>query len=106
MRVALCFLLLVQLATIFALPNDSVLLTDIQVRSPLLSLTVQALTFNAGSMTTARRGSAIPQLNCVGGSAQSSKFLPSVVQCRNVGHDGYNVEWACTADLDESVRCA
>ena len=30
--------------------------------------------------------------------------MPSSVQCRNVGNDGYNVEWECKADLEQSVR--
>jgi len=55
-------------------------------------------------MTTARRGSPIPQLSVVGGSARNSGLLPSVVQCKNVGSDGFDVQWECKADLDESVK--
>jgi len=67
---------------------------------------VQALTFSKGRMTTGRRNSPIPQLQCVGGTASGEmKLAPSAVQCRNVGSDGFgNVQWKCEADLDSSVR--
>jgi hypothetical protein len=39
----------------------------------------------------------------VGGSAQFSKYHPQVVQCRNIGNDGYSEQWKCEADLDEAV---
>jgi len=75
--------------------NDAVLLEKIQV-----------LTFNRGKMTTGRRGSPVPQLTCVGGTAYSrSDLQPAAVQCKNVGSDGFgNINWRCEADLDSSVR--
>ena len=42
-------------------------------------------------MTTAHRSSPIPQLKCLGGSAQCS-FTPQTVQCYNKGSDGYDVQ--------------
>jgi hypothetical protein len=67
---------------------------------------VKALTFNRGRMTTARRTAPIPQLSCVGGSAQYENDLqPDVVQCVNVGKDdGNKIQWRCEADLDTRVR--
>jgi len=65
---------------------------------------VKALTFEQGKYTNARRVSAIPQLQCVGGSAIRSEHLPTIVQCKNQGSDGYDVQWKCTADLNSEVR--
>ena len=44
------------------------------------------------------------QLECVGGSAGCHSYRPRVVQCRNVGFDGYDVQWQCTADMDAAYR--
>merc|ERR1712050_190174 len=65
---------------------------------------VGALTLYQGKMTTARRGYAIPQLKCVGGTAGCSKFRPQVVQCYNRGWDGYDVQWECKTDMDNAYR--
>jgi hypothetical protein len=65
---------------------------------------IQALTFQEGEKTTGRRSSPMPQLNCVGGAARNSNYLPSVVQCVNKGNDGFDVQWECKADLDEAVK--
>ena len=40
---------------------------------------VQVLTLKSGQMTTGRRSSPVPQLKCVGGSAQG-QFNPQAVQ--------------------------
>lgn len=53
---------------------------------------VQALTLYRGRYTTARRSSPVPQLQCVGGSAGCSAFIPEVVQCQNKGWDGVDVQ--------------
>ncbi|KYQ91280.1 hypothetical protein DLAC_08219 [Tieghemostelium lacteum] len=56
-------------------------------------------------MTTGRRSSPVLQLQCTGGSAQSEYSLkPKVVQCKNVGFDGVDVQWECTANLDTTVQ--
>jgi len=89
--VALFFILWIDYS--FAANSDRQLLTS-----------VKALTFNKGKMTSGRRSSPLPQLSCVGGSASGSNYQPSVVQCVNVGDDGFNVEWECKADLDDAVR--
>lgn len=65
---------------------------------------VQALTLYRGRYTAARRSSAIPQLQCVGGSAGCSAFVPEVVQCQNKGWDGVDVQWECKADMDNWYR--
>merc|ERR1712038_394763 len=64
---------------------------------------VQVLTLKAGQMTTGRRSSPVPQLNCVGGSAQGH-FNPQAVQCYSRGFDGQDVQWECKADMDNLYR--
>ncbi|NXI50080.1 SARAF factor, partial [Chloroceryle aenea] len=64
---------------------------------------VQALTLRRGQYTTARRTAAVPQLQCTGGAAGCS-HIPEVVQCYNKGWDGYDVQWQCKADLEDSYR--
>ncbi|XP_039614152.1 store-operated calcium entry-associated regulatory factor [Polypterus senegalus] len=71
----------------------SVLLRDIQV-----------LTLYRGRYTNSRRTSPVPQLQCTGGSAGCSAFVPEVVQCQNKGWDGIDVQWECKADMDYSYR--
>lgn len=56
---------------------------------------VQTLTLYRGRYTTARRSSPVPQLKCVGGSAGCHAFVPEVVQCRNRGWDGVDVQVRC-----------
>jgi len=64
---------------------------------------VQVLTLKAGQMTTGRRSSPVPQLKCIGGSAQGH-FNPQAVQCYNRGFDGQDVQWECKADMDNLYR--
>ncbi|XP_062430370.1 store-operated calcium entry-associated regulatory factor [Rhea pennata] len=64
---------------------------------------VQALTLHRGRYTTARRAAAVPQLQCTGGAAGCAA-VPEVVQCYNKGWDGYDVQWQCKADLENSYR--
>ncbi|KAF9307224.1 Store-operated calcium entry-associated regulatory factor [Mortierella antarctica] len=72
--------------------NQKVLLQD-----------VRTLTLHRGRMTTGRRTSPVPQLNCIGGNA-CGDFEPDVVQCHNAGSDGSDVQWKCEADLPNNVR--
>jgi len=65
---------------------------------------MKAITLTQGQMTAARRSSPIPQLQCVGGSAQYSNMQPRVVQCVQTGHDGYDAQWQCKAELDDAVQ--
>ena len=64
---------------------------------------VQVLTLRLGQMTTGRRSSPVPQLNCIGGSAKG-QFTPQVVQCYNRGWDGQDVQWECKSDMDNLYR--
>jgi len=64
---------------------------------------MQVLTLKNGKMTTGKRSSPVPQLKCVGGSAQGA-FNPQVVQCYNRGWDGVDVQWECKADMDNLYR--
>jgi len=64
---------------------------------------IQVLTLRNGKMTTGKRSSPVPQLKCVGGSAQGA-FNPQVVQCYNRGWDGVDVQWECKADMDNLYR--
>lgn len=64
---------------------------------------VKVLTLHHGQMTNSRRTSPVPQLKCTGGSAGCS-FKPQTVQCYNRGSDGYDVQWECKTDMDNSYR--
>jgi len=60
---------------------------------------VQAITLRTGELTTGRRSSPLQQLVCQGTCTNS----PTTVQCKNMGTDGHDVQWECTADLNEGV---
>eukprot|EP01090_Pellita_catalonica_P012961 TRINITY_DN2969_c0_g1_i2.p1 TRINITY_DN2969_c0_g1~~TRINITY_DN2969_c0_g1_i2.p1 ORF type:complete len:344 (+),score=18.31 TRINITY_DN2969_c0_g1_i2:43-1074(+) len=64
---------------------------------------VTALTLHYGKQTNGRRSSPVPQLKCVGGSARS-EWAPEIVQCRNVGSDGIDVQWECQADMPTKYK--
>uniref|UniRef100_A0A8C0QPM7 Store-operated calcium entry-associated regulatory factor n=1 Tax=Chelonoidis abingdonii TaxID=106734 RepID=A0A8C0QPM7_CHEAB len=64
---------------------------------------IQALTFYRDQYTTSRRTSPIPQLQCTGGTA-GCVYVPMVVQCHNKGWDGFDIQWECKADLENSYR--
>uniref|UniRef100_A0A6A7G3G2 Store-operated calcium entry-associated regulatory factor n=1 Tax=Hirondellea gigas TaxID=1518452 RepID=A0A6A7G3G2_9CRUS len=69
----------------FVHSTDRVLLSD-----------VRTITLKADRMTTGRRSNPVPQLSCIGGSAQG-KYRPPIVQCRNMGSDGREIQWECSA---------
>jgi hypothetical protein len=60
---------------------------------------VDVLTLYQGKMTNGRRSSPIPQLQCRGGSAGCSAFIPDVVQCYNRGSDGLETQWECKTEM-------
>lgn len=60
---------------------------------------VDVLTLYQGKMTNGRRSSPIPQLQCRGGSAGCSAFVPDVVQCYNKGSDGLEIQWKCKTEM-------
>jgi len=64
---------------------------------------VNALTFYDGRMTTGKRSRPVPQLTCVGG-AGCGRTPVDVVQCKNVGYDGVDVQWKCEAQIDNDYR--
>ncbi|XP_041357590.1 store-operated calcium entry-associated regulatory factor-like [Gigantopelta aegis] len=72
--------------------QDRILLEDLKV-----------LTLYSDRMTTGRRSSPVPQLKCVGGSAQNA-YIPLTVQCYNRGFDGYDTQWECKTDMDNEYR--
>ena len=78
-----------------AAASDRILLND-----------VQTITLKRGEMTTGRRSSPLPQIECVSGSAVpcQGKYLPESVQCKNVGTDGVDVQWECNADLPSDTK--
>src|SRR5699024_6316542 len=39
---------------------------------------------------------AVPQLRCIGGECHQQV---SMVECRNTGFDGHDVQWECSTDL-------
>lgn len=75
-----------------------------QQQERVLLRDVQALTLYPGQYTNSRRTSPIPQLQCIGGTAGCAAYTPDVVQCYNKGWDGYDVQWACKAQMDSSFR--
>jgi hypothetical protein len=97
--------LLLSLLAIFAVSsveahNDKVLLQNVQV-----------LTFQKGRMTTGRRSPPVQQLLCTNCHGKNRDAVTSI-QCRNVGFDGYDVNWKCEAVMpkqwvlgETSVSC-
>jgi hypothetical protein len=66
---------------------------------------VQTLTFFKDKLTTGKRSSGIPQLNCLGGSASAKNDEIESVQCQNMGlNDVDEVQWKCNVDLDDKFR--
>ena len=66
---------------------------------------VQAITLREHEMTTGRRSSPMPQLQCVNqGSASCSGNKPKMVQCLNRGSDGVDIQWECKGDMDRSIK--
>ncbi|KAL0208487.1 hypothetical protein P9112_011074 [Eukaryota sp. TZLM1-RC] len=90
-RSLLYFILLVSLCSAFG--TRKVLLTE-----------VETLYFHAGKTTTYRNAEPIPQMRCVGGSARRLKHQPASAMCRNVGIDGNDVVWECSADVPSNTR--
>lgn len=95
--VAILFFGLVALvSTSFAFGNGE---TDGKV----LLRDITALTLRPNRMTNGRRTAAVPQMKCVGGSAKC-QHEPELIQCKNVGFDGYDVQWECSSTLPNEYR--
>lgn len=75
-------------------PSDAVLLSNIKT-----------LTLHGGRQTTARRGPAVPQLDCVGGNAKGLHNV-DVMRCTNAGSDyaPEDVQWTCQATLPSEFK--
>ncbi|QKF93914.1 store-operated calcium entry-associated regulatory factor [Fadolivirus algeromassiliense] len=86
----LCLLFCSQ--TIYAV-HQKVLLKDVNV-----------LTLQQGQFTTGRRGSPVPQLKCVGGTAWREADKIQTVQCTNTGFDGRDYNWKCEAQMDKALK--
>ena len=75
-------------------PKDAVLLSNIRT-----------LTLHNNRQTTARRGPAVPQLECVGGNAKGLHAV-DVMRCTNEGADyaPEDVQWTCVANLPAEFK--
>lgn len=83
-----------QLASGARTPSDAVLLSNIK-----------SLTLRGDKMTTARRVAAVPQLNCVGGSARGL-YDVDTMRCTNSGssYGTGDIEWTCKASLPPEFK--
>jgi hypothetical protein len=52
---------------------------------------IRSLTFYKDTETQSRRGSYLPQLNCIGKPCKL--YTPDVVRCVNAGGSGTDVDW-------------
>lgn len=66
---------------------------------------VKSLTLRDGLQTSHRRVEAIPQLTCVGGSAQGL-YNVDVMRCENAGaeYDAEDIAWTCKANLPPEFK--
>lgn len=64
---------------------------------------IQTLTLYSDRWTTARRGSPIRQLDCVGGGFCNRVDIPTA-QCYNRGSDGRTIQWECKADMPYNFK--
>jgi hypothetical protein len=83
--------LLLVLFTIFIVSSG------VSAYQKVLLQNVQSLVLYNNEMTTARRASPIPQLQCSGYYCSYNR--PETVFCKNVGFDGRDVNWNCEAQL-------
>jgi len=70
-------------------------------KETILLQDIKELVFLKGAQTLSRRQPAIPQLECVGGSAKGS-HEPVSVRCVNIGH--LEPHWRCEATLEDTVQ--
>ena len=75
-------------------PSNAVLLSNIKT-----------LTLHGGKLTTSRRGPAVPQIECVGGSAKGL-YDVDVMRCTNAGaeYSADDVQWTCQASLPAEFK--
>lgn len=65
---------------------------------------ISSLTFHKNTLTTTRRTDPVPQLACVGGTAENSGYIPPTVQCMNKGFNGESYDWSCVSFMDENYK--
>ncbi|XP_031692556.1 store-operated calcium entry-associated regulatory factor-like [Oncorhynchus kisutch] len=73
-------------------------------RGSVLLRDVQVLTLYKGKYSRGQNSSAVPQLQCAGGSASCGSFISEVVQCKNKGWDRVNAQWECKTDMDSAYK--
>ncbi|KAJ5701463.1 hypothetical protein N7488_009011 [Penicillium malachiteum] len=76
-------------------------------KDAILLSNVNTLTLRANRQTSARRVSAIPQLNCVGPSKRVCELYQlDTMRCKNegYGYDEEDVEWTCQASLPSEFK--
>ncbi|KAF2128291.1 DUF1183-domain-containing protein [Dothidotthia symphoricarpi CBS 119687] len=66
---------------------------------------VQSLTLRKDMETSHRRVEAMPQLNCIGGSARGL-YDVDIMRCKNSGsdYDEDSIQWTCSASLPEEFK--
>lgn len=71
--------------------------------SRVLLSSVDTLTFYNDALTSYRRTSPVPQLECKGKPCKL--YTPDVVQCKNVGGSGAEIEWkaSCHSEIQTLV---
>jgi len=70
-------------------------------REAILLHNIKEIDVASGLFTNSRREAAIPQLECIGGSAKGH-YEPLAARCVNIGH--LSPHWRCEATLDDTVR--
>lgn len=71
-------------------------------REAILLHNIKELDFVSGLFTASRRVAPVPQMDCVGGSAQGSHLEPLKARCVNVGL--LEPHWRCEATMDDTVQ--
>ncbi len=76
--------------------------SETHYKSPerILFTDLKAITLYDGRERAHRRTPSGPQLECVGGSAGCSSFIPDVVQCHHVG----DWQWKCEANMSNEYK--
>lgn len=89
--VLLCLLVLLTVGT-----------CNVHLRVPISS--VSTVVLRNDQMTTGRRVLPINQLECVGGDAMSQSYQVRSMMCTQTGHDGVDVTWSCTSNLNSDLE--
>lgn len=78
---------------------------NVPKKATLLSK-VNSLTLKDGQLTSSRRVSPVPQLQCVGPIDICKLYKVDVMRCTNEGSDyeQENIQWACKASLPEEFK--